>query len=72
MITKVETTRCLQKCVCGQKYAHEYSSLQIQNKCIKLPLCPACGSLEILYNNNGDDDHSIKVTKVFAKVATQG
>jgi hypothetical protein len=72
MITKVEETKCSQKCVCNDLLSHSYSSLGIQGGCIILPTCSKCGSIEILYNNNADDEHSIRVTKIFAKVATQG
>jgi formate dehydrogenase maturation protein FdhE len=72
MLAKVEQTKLSQKCVCGKLSSHLYSDLAIERNYIKLPACEDCGSLEILYNNNADDDHSIKVTKVFAKVATQG
>lgn len=72
MITKVEKSQFFQKCVCGQLFAHDYTSFSIVNKVVKLPPCTKCKSLEVLYNNNADDEHSLKVTKVFAKIATQG
>ena len=72
MIVKVQENMCFQKCVCEEITSHAYSSLEIKWKYIKMPQCIKCGSLEILCNNNADDAHSIKVTKIFAKVATQG
>ena len=72
MITKVEDTRLIQKCVCGALHSHDYSDLSISTSFISLPICGDCGSLEVLHNNNQDDTHSLAVSKVFAKVATQG
>lgn len=71
MITKAEETQVTQKCTCNSLHAHLYSSLSILNSFISLPICGDCGSLEMLFNNNKDDAHSILVSKVFAKVATQ-
>jgi hypothetical protein len=72
MITKVEDTQLIQKCVCGALHAHAYSVLNISTSFISLPTCSDCGSLEVLHNNNQNDEHSLAVSKVFAKVATQG
>lgn len=72
MITKVEDTQLIQKCVCGSLHAHPYSSLSISTNFIAIPICSDCGSLEVLHNNNQNDEHSLAVSKVFAKVATQG
>ena len=72
MIVKVEADKLVQKCVCGGLCSVYYEDLQITGKFIQLPLCSVCGSLEVLHNNDSDDDHSIKVMKIFAKVATQG
>jgi hypothetical protein len=72
MITKVEDTQLIQKCVCGSLHAHAYSALSISTSFISLPACGDCGSLEVLHNNNQNDVHSLAVSKVFAKVATQG
>lgn len=72
MITKAEENNFTQKCVCGELCNHGYSGILITASFITLPVCGECGSLEVLHNNNQDDQHSILVSKVFAKVATQG
>ena len=72
MIIKIQDTSCVQKCVCGTLHKHEYSSLYIHQGFIQMPICADCGSLEILHNNNAEDEHGIMVSRVFAKVATQG
>ncbi len=73
MITKAEDTTLTQKCVCGHLRTLSYSSLSIAGEFIHLPVCSECNkSIEILFNNNVDNPHSILVSKVFAKVATQG
>lgn len=72
MITKAEDNQLTQKCVCETLYVHSYSGLSINGGFISLPICAACGSLETLFNNNKNDPHSLLVSKVFAKVATQG
>lgn len=72
MIIKVEKDSFTQRCGhCKKLHKVLYSEIAITSGFIKLEACDQCGSLEVLHNNNGDDDHSIMVTKVFAKVATQ-
>ena len=71
MIIKIEENKCVQKCVCGKLSGHKYSELKIINSYITMPPCQECGSLEILKNNNGNDEHSILITKVFANIAIQ-
>lgn len=72
MITKAEENSFTQKCICGKLYSHSYSEFSIVASFITLSQCSDCNSLEVLYNNNKDDEHSILVSKVFAKIATQG
>ena len=72
MIVKVENNGFVQKCVCGKLYQRAYSSYSIAASFITLTPCEDCGSLEVLHSNNGDDEHSVMVAKVFVKIATQG
>jgi len=72
MIVKAESIKLIQKCVCGILSQHAYSGLAIKDSYIILPVCDECGSLEVLHQNDGVDEHSTMVTKVFAKVAIQG
>ena len=72
MILKADTDKCVQECVCGCKRNIPYSSLNILGSMIKLPACDQCSSLEVLFLNDGNDPHSVLVSRVFAKVATQG
>jgi hypothetical protein len=52
----------------GQEVEIRYDSLQVKNGFIHLP---AVGNkIEVLNLNNADDEHSIKVAKIFAKVAS--
>ena len=72
MITKVEADRFIQKCECGDVHYLPYEDLVIKGKFITLPTCLACETrIEVLHNNNGEDDHSILVSKIFANVATK-
>ena len=72
MITKAEKDTYVQKCVCGKKVTINYTDLIINKKYIKLPACSDCNSIEVLFLNEGKDDHSVLVSRVFAKVATSG
>ena len=73
MVVKIEQNSFVQKCVCGHIIRHQYSSLEINGKFIILPVCEGCNkSIEILHLNSKNDEHSKKVTQIFAEVATQG
>lgn len=73
MIVKVDKNNFTQKCEgCGKLHSLSYSDFVITANFITLHPCDGCGSLEVLCNNNLEDDHSVKVSKVFANIATQG
>ncbi|RLC96850.1 MAG: hypothetical protein DRI46_13475 [Chloroflexi bacterium] len=73
MIAKVEKDNLIQKCDCGHIRSLAYSSLEIKGAFIHLTVCDGCNSrLEVLHLNNQEDDHGLMVSRVFAKVATQG
>jgi len=73
MITKVEQTKLIQKCECGHLRSLNYSDLTIRGSFIHLPVCNECNTrLEVLHLNDSENEHSLIVARVFAKVATQG
>lgn len=66
MITEV-TLHNFTQTIDGQKIVHKFEDIEIKNKSIILP--PYHNKVEILFYNNGDDMHSLLVSKIFARMA---
>lgn len=68
MIKQVKEQTFIQE-IGDDQVEHSYKDLSIDdNGFIVLPVLG--GKIEVLNHNNGDDEHSIKVAKVFARVAS--
>jgi hypothetical protein len=67
MIKELRSESFIQE-IDGKEIEIRYDSLQVKNKLIQLPVVG--NKIEVLCLNDAEDEHSIKVAKIFAKVAS--
>jgi hypothetical protein len=67
MIKELRSESFIQE-IDGKEIEIRYDSLQVKNKLIQLPVVG--NKIEVLCLNDAEDEQSIKVARIFAKVAS--